>query len=150
MKIIIGSDHNGLGLKNDIKQHLSKRGIGEILDIGTFTRDKCDYPDIAKLVADEVIMDKFSVGILVCGTGTSMGIAANKVQGIRAVTVSNLFSAYVTKAHNNANILCLGERTTSCNLATTIVDVWLDTKFEGGQHQKRIDKIYGIEKFGSI
>ena len=135
-KILIGSDHGGFKLKNKIIEHIKAQGY-EVEDFGTYTTDSCDY---AKKVAGEVIKtgDK---GILVCGTGIGMSIAANKVRGIRAALCSDTFSARMTRMHNNSNILCLGERVIGTGLALDIVDIWLQTEFEGGRHQKRIDLI---------
>lgn len=138
-KIIIGSDHGGYKLKNEIITHLQKMGY-EVSDKGCYSEDSCDYPVIAKSVAEEVLLsgDK---GILVCGTGIGMSIAANRYKGIRASHCTDTFTARMTRAHNDSNILCLGERITDTGLALDIVDIWLKTKFEGGRHQKRIDMI---------
>lgn len=138
-RILIGSDHGGFKLKNKIIEHIKAQGY-EVEDYGTYTTDSCDYPVYAKKVAEEAIKtgDK---GILVCGTGIGMSIAANKIRGIRAALCSDTFSARMTRMHNNSNILCLGERVIGTGLALDIVDIWLQTEFEGGRHQKRIDLI---------
>ncbi len=138
-RILIGSDHGGFRLKNEIIEHIKAQGF-EVEDFGTHTPESCDYPVYAKKVAKEVALsgDK---GILVCGTGIGMSIAANKVQGIRAALCSDTFSARMTRMHNDSNILCLGERVIGTGLALDIVDVWLKTEFQGGRHQKRIDMI---------
>ena len=138
-KIIIGSDHGGYNLKNEIVKHLKASGY-EVLDLGCYSEDSCDYPVIAKAVAQEVLKTS-GRGILVCGTGIGMSIAANRFDGIRASHCTDTFTARMTRAHNNSNILCLGERITGKGLALDIVDIWLKTDFEGGRHQKRIDMI---------
>lgn len=136
--IIIGCDHAGLDLKNIIVKHIEDKGI-EVKDAGTYTKDSCDYPVIAKEVASYVASGEFEKGILVCGTGLGMSIAANKVKGVRAVTVSDTTSAKCSRSHNNANILCIGERIIGEYLAKDIVDIWLETDFLGDRHTKRVD-----------
>ncbi|AFK85347.1 MULTISPECIES: ribose 5-phosphate isomerase B [Thermoanaerobacterium] len=143
--IAIGSDHGGYELKEAIKKHLEERGI-EYKDFGTFSEDSVDYPDYAREVAEAVASGQFEKGILLCGTGVGISIAANKVPGIRAAHVSDAFSARYSKEHNNANVLCMGGRVVGPGLATLLVDEWLDAEFQGGRHQKRIDKISEIEK----
>jgi len=138
-QIIIGSDHGGYRLKNEIITHLKNLGY-EISDLGCYSTESCDYPIIAKDVAEEVLANKCK-GILVCGTGIGMSIAANRYEGIRASHCTDTFTARMTRAHNDSNILCLGERITGTGLAFDIVDIWLKTEFEGGRHQKRIDLI---------
>ncbi len=137
-KIAIGCDHGGFNLKNKIIEYLSKKGV-EVKDFGTYTIESCDYPVIAKEVAQEVAAGSFDNGILVCGTGLGMSIVANKVKGIRAVTCFDATTARMSKSHNNANILCLGERITGEYLALDIVQTWLKTDFEGGRHKRRVD-----------
>lgn len=144
MKIALGSDHGGLSLKESVKEHLLTKGY-EVNDFGTYTKDSIDYPDIAEKVAIEVRDNRFDFGILVCGTGIGIGIAANKVRGIRAALCHDTFSAHATREHNNANILTMGERVIGTSLALDIVDTFLSTKFEGGRHQTRIDKISTLE-----
>ena len=139
-KIAIGSDHGGFEYKAKIIDYLKEHNF-EYEDMGTYTTESCDYPVIAKKVANEIVSGKADKGILVCGTGIGMSIAANKVKGIRAALCSDTFSARATRAHNNSNILCLGQRAIGECLALEIVDVWLHTEFEGGRHQRRIDKI---------
>ena len=111
------------------------------IDVGTYTTESCDYPLIAKNVAEKVASGVANRGILICGTGIGMSIAANKVQGIRAALCGDTYSARATRAHNDSNILCLGERVIGENLALDIVDIWLKTDFEGGRHTRRIDMI---------
>ena len=139
-KIIIASDHGGYNLKTQIFDRLSKEGY-DIEDYGCYTNESSDYPIYAKKVAEAVSNDNNIKGILVCGTGIGMSIAANKIKGIRASLCSDTFSARMTRMHNNSNILCLGERVIGAGLAFDIVDTWLSTEFEGGRHQKRIDMI---------
>ena len=145
MKIALGCDHGGLDLKNKIIEHLKEKGI-ETKDFGTYTHDSCDYPEYSLKVAEAVVSKEFDFGILVCGTGIGISIAANKVPGVRASLCSDTFSAHATREHNNANILALGQRVVGEGLALDIVDIFLNTKFEGGRHQNRIDKIAEIEK----
>ena len=145
MKIAIGCDHGGLNLKNEVITYLKSEGI-EIKDFGTHTEESCDYPDIALPVAEAVARKEFDFGILICGTGIGIGIAANKVPGIRAALCSDTFSAHATREHNNANILTMGERVVGKGLAIDIVKTFLNSQFEGDRHNKRIDKITEIEK----
>ena len=140
VKVAVGSDHGGFEYKAKIIDYLKEHNF-EYEDVGTFTKDSCDYPIIAKKVANKVVSGEADKGILICGTGIGMSITANKVKGIRAALCSDTFSARATRAHNNSNILCLGERVIGDCLALDIVDVWLHTKFEGGRHQRRIDEI---------
>ncbi len=121
MKIALGSDHAGLPLKNEIIKHLEGKGI-EIKDFGTYTEESCDYPDYAQKVAEKVVAKEFDFGILVCGTGIGISIAANKVKGVRAALCSDTFSAHACREHNNANILALGQRVVGVGLALDIVD----------------------------
>jgi ribose 5-phosphate isomerase B len=138
-KIIIGSDHGGYKLKNQIIKHLEEMGY-EVSDKGCFSENSCDYPVIAKTVSEEVLSSG-EMAILVCGTGIGMSIAANRYKGIRASHCTDTFTARMTRAHNDSNILCLGERTTGVGLALDIVDIWLKTGFENGRHKNRIDMI---------
>ncbi len=142
--IAIGSDHGGINLKEILKNYLIERGL-EVKDFGTYTAESCDYPDIAKAVAEGVLSGECEKGILVCGTGIGMSIAANKVDGIRAAHVTDTYSAGMAKEHNNANIICLGERITGCDLAVEIVKSYIDAEFGGGRHQNRVDKIMALE-----
>ena len=145
MKIAIGCDHGAFRLKNEIIEFLNSENY-EVKDFGTYSEKSCDYPDIALPVAEAVVNKEYDFGILVCGTGIGIGIAANKVPGVRAALCSDTFSAHATREHNNANILTMGQRVVGTGLALDIVKTFLNTEFEGEKHQKRIDKISEIEK----
>lgn len=145
MKIAMGADHGGFSLKETIKQHLEEQGH-EVLDLGTYDTASCHYPAYAEKVARSVAAGQAERGILVCGTGIGMSIAANKIPGIRAAAVSDCFTAQATREHNDANILCLGERTVGPGLAMRIVDTYLAAQFQGGRHQTRLDMIAALEK----
>lgn len=145
MKIAVGCDHGGFELKNQIIKYLESENY-EVKDFGTYSTDSCDYPDIAQPVAEAVAAKEFDFGILICGTGIGIGIAANKVPGIRAALCSDTFSAHATRQHNNANILTMGQRVVGTGLALDIVKTFLSAEFEGDRHIKRIDKITAIEK----
>ena len=145
MKIAVGCDHGGLNLKNEIIKHLNSKNI-EIKDFGTYTSESCDYPDVAKVVGEKVVEKEFDFGILVCGTGIGVSIAANKIPGIRAALCHDTFSAHATREHNNANILAMGARVVGPGLAIDIVKTFLAAKFEGDRHIKRLDKITEIEE----
>ena len=144
MKIALACDHGGLNLKAAIKKHLEKSGH-EVVDFGTNSSDSVDYPDYSEKAAMSVASGETECGILVCGTGIGIGIAANKVKGIRCATLGDTFSARMTKAHNDANMIALGERVTGIGLGIDIVDAYLNSSFEGGRHQNRVDKIRAIE-----
>ena len=144
MKIAIGCDHGGLEHKNAIAEHLKSRGF-EVIDFGVYEQVSVDYPDIARKVCGSIISGETERGILVCGTGIGMSLAANKFKGIRAAVCSEHFSAKYTRLHNNSNILCLGGRVIGIGTALELVDLFVDTEFEGGRHQNRIDKITEIE-----
>ncbi len=145
MKLVIGSDHGGIHLKEVLKQHLAERGI-EVTDAGTYTEESCDYPDIAVKVCREITDGHAERGILICGTGIGMSMAANKVRGIRAALCGDVFSATMSREHNDANVICLGERVLGPGLALSILDAWLDTDFAGGRHERRVNKIMAIEE----
>jgi ribose 5-phosphate isomerase B len=145
MKIAIGCDHGGFELKNEIINYLKSENY-EVKDFGTYSTDSCDYPDVALPVAEVVAAKEYEFGILICGTGIGIGIAANKVPGIRAALCSDTFSAHATREHNNANILTMGQRVVGTGIALDIVKTFLSSKFEGDRHQKRIDKISEIER----
>ena len=141
--IAIGSDHGGFQLKQEIMQHLASRGE-TFTDFGTYTGDSCDYPDYGKAVARAVAAGEYERGILICGTGIGISIAANKVPGIRAAVCGDCFSAEATRLHNDANILALGARVVGPGLALKIVDTFLDTPFSNDErHMRRIAKIEG-------
>ena len=140
MKIGIANDHSAVAMKNEVKEYLESLGY-EVVNFGTDTDDSVDYPVYGEKVAEAVANGEVDRGILICGTGIGMSITANKVKGIRASLCGDTFSARATRAHNNSNILCLGERVIGENLALDIVDIWLNTPFEGGRHQRRIDMI---------
>lgn len=139
-KIAIGSDHGGFNLKEKIKKYLEEKGF-EVQDFGTYSTDSCDYPVYAKAVAKSVAKGENEKGIIVCGSGIGVSIAANKVKGVRAALCHESHSAMLSRLHNNANVLCLGERITGESLALDIVNVWLNSEYEGGRHQKRIDML---------
>lgn len=145
MKIAIGCDHGGFDYKDTIKAHLQGRGF-IVEDFGIFENKSVDYPDIAKPLCLSIAAQKNDLGILICGTGVGMSIAANKVKGIRAAAVSEHFSAKYSRLHNNSNVLCLGGRTIGIGTALELVDLFVDTEFEGGRHQARVDKIMAIEE----
>lgn len=144
MKIAVGCDHGGLEHKNAIIAHLTERGF-EVGNFGIDDTKSVDYPDIALPLAKAVASGEYALGILVCGTGIGMSLAANKVKGIRAAACSEHFSAKYTRLHNNSNILCLGGRVIGIGTALELVDLFVDTEFEGGRHQNRVDKITAIE-----
>ena len=144
MRIVTGSDHAGFSLKQDLISWLKEQGH-EVTDKGTPVAERCDYPDYARPVAEAVVSGEADWGLLVCGTGIGMSMSANKVNGVRAAVVSDAFSARATRLHNNANVLCLGERVVGAGLAREILAAWLDATFEGGRHQGRIDKMMALE-----
>ena len=140
MKIILGSDHGGYELKEKIKLHLLNKGI-EIVDKGTYSLDSVDYPKYGKLVGESVVSGEGELGIVVCGTGIGISIAANKVKGVRCALCHNTTTARLTREHNDANILAIGGRIIGDVLAFEMVDVFINTKFEGGRHLTRINCI---------
>jgi ribose 5-phosphate isomerase B len=145
MKIALGSDHGGYSLKQSLIPFLQERDI-EVADAGTNSEDSVDYPDFAERVALLVAHGESDAGILICGTGIGISIAANKVPGIRAALVTDPFMAQMAKEHNNANVLVLGGRVIDEALARELISAWLDATFEGGRHQKRLDKISELER----
>ena len=147
MRIAIGCDHAGYTLKPAIVRYLTSKNI-EVLDQGTHSTDSVDYPDFAQKVAVAVLNGSADYGILICGTGLGMAISANKISGIRAVTVTEPFSAEMARAHNDANVLTMGSRVIGSDIAIRITEVFISTRFEGGRHSKRIDKISLIESQG--
>lgn len=140
MIIALASDHGGYQLKNVIKEHLRERGF-KLVDMGTQSEQSVDYPIYGKTCGEAVAEGKADLGVVCCGTGIGISIAANKVKGIRCGLCTSVEMAELSKKHNNANILALGGRTTEPELAIKIVDAWLDTEFEGGRHQRRIDML---------
>jgi ribose 5-phosphate isomerase B len=145
MKIAIGADHAGYDLKEKIKQRLAQQGV-QIVDEGTVSNESVDYPDFAKKVGEDVAGKRADLGLLVCGSGIGMAIAANKVPGVRAANVSSEVEAQLSREHNDANVLAIGARILDENQAWAIVDKWLHTPFAGGRHQRRVDKIAEIER----
>ncbi len=143
-RIVIGSDHAGFGLKQKIKEHLAARGI-EVLDVGTAEAVSCNYTVYAHALCEAITDGDYERGILICGTGIGMSIAANKHPGIRAAACENTFSARMTRLHNDANVLCLGERVIGYGLACDMVDLFIDTAFEGGRHQARVDDLNRLD-----
>lgn len=144
MKVAIGSDHGGVNIKEEIKDLMKTLGI-DFEDVGCACNDSVDYPDYALPVAEKVAKGEVDRGILICGTGIGMSIAANKVKGIRCALVHDLFSAKATREHNDSNVLAMGERVIGPGLAREIAQVWLESEYEGGRHEKRVAKITAIE-----
>ena len=142
--VALAADHGGFALKEAIKAHLESRGI-PYRDFGTNSTDSCDYPDLAAPACDAVVAGECSAAILCCGTGVGMSICANKIRGIRACCCSDAFSAEFTRRHNDANALCLGGRVVGEGLALDLVDLFLDTPYEGGRHANRVAKITALE-----
>ena len=142
--IAIGSDHGGFALKQAIMEHLREKGV-EYKDLGTYTEESCDYPEYGEAVARAVAGGECERGIAICGTGIGISIAANKVRGVRAAVCGDCYSAEMTRRHNDANVLCMGGRVVGDGLALKIVDVFLETPFEGGRHARRVGKIHEIE-----
>ncbi|HMC30640.1 MAG TPA: ribose 5-phosphate isomerase B [Candidatus Angelobacter sp.] len=145
MKIALGADHAGYELKDQIKQHLAQQGI-ELSDEGTSSPESVDYPDFARAVAHDVSQHRADLGILICGSGIGMAIAANKVDGVRAANVNSEYEAQMSREHNDANVLALGARILKPEEALRIVDKWLATQFAGGRHERRVEKIAAMEK----
>ncbi len=145
MKIVIGCDHGGLEHKDAIAAHLKEQGH-EVLDCGIYELASVDYPDIAKKVCSEITNGNYERGILVCGTGIGMSIAANKIKGIRAACCSDHFSAKYTRLHNDSNVLCMGGRVIGIGVAIELAELFIGTDFEGGRHANRVAKIKEIEE----
>ena len=142
--IAIGSDHGGFALKEEIKKHLTERGV-EFKDYGTFSEESCDYPIYAEKVCKAVTGGEAEKGILCCGTGIGMSMAANKIRGIRCACCGDCFSAEMTRRHNDANVLALGGRVVGAGLAEKMVDLFLDTPYEGGRHARRVGMVMELE-----
>lgn len=147
-KIIVGADHGGFELKDHIKAHLQSKGY-EVIDVGTSSQESCDYPLFAHRLCQKIQVGEASLGILVCGTGIGMSIAANKHDGIRAACCSDTFSARLTRMHNDANVLCIGARVVGAGLALDLVDNFTEAEFEGDRHVRRVSMLEMIEN-GSI
>ena len=145
MKFYIATDHAGIRYKDFVKELLENRGI-EVQDLGPYTPDRVDYPDYAQKCALAVREDKGSFGILICGTGIGMSIAANKVKGVRAALCHDAYTASMARAHNEAQILCFGERVLGQGVVESVLDAFLNTKPEGGRHEQRVEKIMKIEE----
>ncbi len=144
MRIALGSDHGGFRLKQNVMAHLEKKQI-EFKDFGCYSSDSVDYPDLAVPVANAVLSGDYDLGILICGTGIGISISANKIRGIRCALCSDTFSAHATREHNDANILAMGGRVVGTGVALDIVDAFLGAAFEGGRHQRRIEKMMALE-----
>lgn len=144
MKIGIGNDHAAVEMKNEIVDYLVEKGY-EVINYGTDTHDSCDYPVYGEKVGRAVAAGDVDLGILICGTGVGISLAANKVKGVRAVVCSEPYSAKLSKQHNNTNVLAFGARVIGIEMAKMIVDEWLAAEFLGGRHQKRVDMIMAIE-----
>ena len=144
MKIAIGNDHAAVELKNIIKEHLEAQGH-EVINVGTDTNASCDYPVYGEKVGRLVASGEAEAGVLICGTGVGISIAANKVKGVRACVCSEPYTAKLSKMHNNSNIIAFGARVVGSEMAKMIVDTWLETEYEGGRHQRRVDMLDAID-----
>ena len=145
IKIAIGSDHAGYGLKCEVVNYLKEKGV-ELIEMGCMDGSSCDYPVVAKEVCEKITDGTVEKAVLICGTGIGISMAANKVKGIRAALCTDAYTAKYTRLHNDANVLCMGGRVTGAGVALEMVDVFLETEFEGGRHQRRVDLISEIEK----
>ena len=143
-KLVIGCDHAAPELKAIVRDHLIERGF-DVVDVGTYTTDSCNYPDYAHALCEKIQSGECELGILICGTGIGMSMAANKHKGIRAACCSDTFSARLTRLHNDANVLCFGARVVGQGLALDLADIFVDTEFEGGKHKTRIDMFAAFE-----
>lgn len=150
MKIVLGSDHAGLSLKKVILEYLKEKDGIETIDVGTYDEKRTHYPIFAKKAAEKVVSGEADKGIIMCGTGIGISIAANKVDGIRACACSEPYSAMFSTLHNNTNILAMGSRVVGTELAKMIVDEWLGVEYEGGRHQTRLDMVNDLEKNNKI
>lgn len=144
MKIGIGNDHAAVDMKNEIVEYLQQKGY-EVVNYGTDTNESCNYPDYGKKVGKAVAAGEVDLGILICGTGVGISLAANKVKGVRAVVCSEPYSAKLSRQHNNTNVLAFGARVIGIEMAKMIIDEWLGAEFMGGRHQTRVDMIMAIE-----
>ncbi|MEG7530938.1 MAG: ribose 5-phosphate isomerase B [Hungatella sp.] len=144
MKIAMGNDHTAIEMKEAVKSHLEERGC-EVLDLGTNSTESCDYPLYGEKVGRAVVAGEADLGIVICGTGIGISLAANKVKGIRACVCSEPYSAKLSRMHNNSNVLAFGARVIGVEMAKMITDEWLDATYEGGRHQRRVDLLMEIE-----
>ena len=147
MRIIIGSDHGGFDLKNEIASRLRSKG-DIVVDAGCYTAEAVDYPDVAESLCIDLLGGEYDFGILICGTGIGISIAANKIKGIRAAHLSDAYSARMAREHNDANVITLGARTLGTELAWSLVEAYMDARFQGGVHEERIRKIAALEEGG--
>ena len=145
MKIVIGNDHAAVDMKWAIKEYMEFLGY-KVINVGTNENKSCDYPDIAAVACEKIIKKEVDLGILICGTGVGMSLAANKIKGIRACVCSETYSARLCREHNNANVLCFGERVIGIETAKEMVKAFLNANFEGGKHEVRVNKIMSIEE----
>jgi len=143
-KYYVGTDHAGIDLKNYTCEYLKSKGI-EVEDMGPFSKERVDYPDYAVKVCQKVLADKGSMGILICGSGIGISMAANRHHGIRAALCHDAYTAKMGRAHNDGNVLCFGERIVGIGVAESIIDAWLEAEFEGGRHAGRVAKIEAIK-----
>ena len=146
MNIVVGSDHGAVDLKEEVKLVLKEFPDIKVVDVGTFSHDPVDYPDIAKMVCEKIISGDCERGVVLCGTGIGISISANKIKGIRCALCSDVFSAKMARAHNDANVLALGGRVLGVGPAGEIVRAFIESKFEGGRHERRVNKIMALEK----
>lgn len=144
MKIAMGNDHTAIGMKEAVKAHLENRGV-EVVDFGTNSTESCDYPVYGEKVGRAVAAGEADLGIVICGTGVGISLAANKVKGIRACVCSEPYTAKLSRMHNDSNVLAFGARVIGEEMAKMIVDSWLDAEYEGGRHQRRVDMLMAIE-----
>ena len=143
--IVLAADHGGFHLKEEVKKYLEAKGV-EIVDVGTFTPESVDYPDMAVKGCEKILSGECERGIFFCGTGVGISIAANKIKGIRACCCSDHFSAKYTRLHNDSNVLCMGGRVVGPGIACELADLFIETEFEGGRHARRVEKIMAIEE----
>ncbi|MDD2896967.1 MAG: ribose 5-phosphate isomerase B [Aliarcobacter sp.] len=148
MKYFIGADHAGIDIKDYVKELFEERGH-EVIDLGPFSKDRVDYPDYAAKVCKKVLEEQGTMGILICGSGLGMSMAANKFDGIRAALCHNEYSARMARKHNDANVICLGERVSGYGMIEAIIKSWDKAEFEGGRHAGRVEKVNALGKMGS-
>ncbi len=145
MKIAIGNDHSAVEMKQQVQKYLEEKGY-EVINFGTDSEESCDYPLYGEKVGRAVVNGEADLGVVICGTGVGISLAANKVKGVRAVVCSEPYSAELSKQHNNTNVLAFGARVVGIELAKMILDSWLEAEFEGGRHERRVNMIMDIEK----